>query len=369
MHKHITLIGATGSLGLQTLDIIRKDPELKVVALAVKENTELLREQIDEFNPEVVCVFDETKAKELSIKVKCRVVSGMDGLIEVATLEKCDLVITAVMGMVGIRPTVEAIKARKDIALANKETLVCAGDIIMNMAREYNVRILPVDSEHSAIFQCLDDKNPIKNIILTCSGGPFRGYSKEQLKSVTLSDALKHPTWNMGNKITIDSSTLVNKGLEVIEASHLFNVPVSKIQVVVHPESVVHSMVEFNDNAILAQLGTPDMRLPIAFAIYYPNRIDIGGRELELTKLKDLHFEDPDIDVFEGLAIAYRAAEIGGTMPAVFNASNEQAVDLFLNGKIKYSEIYEMIKTAMKNHEVIANPDINQILKITGEYQ
>ena len=368
MHQFISIIGSTGSIGTQALDIIRRDPGLHAVALAAKENIGLLREQIEEFCPEIVCVFDEKKARELSAIVKCQVVSGMEGLIAVSTYPKSDLLVTGVSGMIGIEPTMAAIQSGKDIALANKETLVCAGELIMQVAKEKGVRIYPVDSEHSAIFQCLDPHNPIRKILLTCSGGPFRGYSKEMLKQVTLEQTLAHPTWNMGPKVTIDCSNLINKGLEVIEASRLFGVNGEQIQVVIHPQSIVHSLVEYEDNAVLAQLGTQDMRIAIAYAMYYPKRKDIQAKPLDFWQLQDLHFEKPDTDVFEGLDLAYEALQAGGTMPVVLNAANEKAVSEFIRGNMRYCEIPDYIRREMHSHSFIQKPDLSQILEIAKEY-
>ncbi|MBE5923855.1 MAG: 1-deoxy-D-xylulose-5-phosphate reductoisomerase [Lachnospiraceae bacterium] len=369
--KKVAILGSTGSIGTQTLDVISANPnDLEVVAISASSNIKMLEEQIRQFHPRLCAVYNEDKAKELEDNIKdvtpaCRIVSGMDGLIELAVMEESDIIITAVVGMIGIVPTIEAIKAGKDIGLANKETLVTAGHIIMPLAKEKGVSILPVDSEHSAIFQCLNGErdNHISKILLTASGGPFRGMTKEQLEGVTLEMALKHPNWSMGRKITIDSSTMVNKGLEVIEAKWLFDVEPSQIEVVVQPQSIIHSMVEFDDGAVMAQLGTPDMRLPIQYALYYPKRIFLDGKRLDFSTLSEITFSKPDPDTFLGLKYAYNAIETGGSMPTVFNAANECAVARFLDGKIRFLEIYEMIDYCMKNHKNIDNPDVSQILE------
>ncbi|MCR5702042.1 MAG: 1-deoxy-D-xylulose-5-phosphate reductoisomerase [Lachnospiraceae bacterium] len=369
--KKVAILGSTGSIGTQTLDVVSANPDdLEVVAISASSNIKMLEEQIRQFHPRLCAVYNEDKAKELEANIKdvtpaCRIVSGMDGLIELAVMEESDIIITAVVGMIGIVPTIEAIKAGKDIGLANKETLVTAGHIIMPLAKEKGVSILPVDSEHSAIFQCLNGErdNHISKILLTASGGPFRGMTREQLSGVTLEMALKHPNWSMGRKITIDSSTMVNKGLEVIEAKWLFGVEPSQIEVVVQPQSIIHSMVEFDDGAVMAQLGTPDMRLPIQYALYYPKRIFLDGKRLDFSTLSEITFSKPDPDTFLGLRFAYSAIETGGSMPTVFNAANECAVARFLDGKIRFLEIYEMIDYCMKNHKNIDNPDVAQILE------
>lgn len=366
--KYISLLGSTGSIGTQTLDVVAKNPQdFKVVAIAAGSNVELLSKQVREFKPSLVCIGNKDKYEELKVllaDMPVKIVAGMEGLIEAATCKEAQVVVTAVVGMMGIVPTIEAIKAGKDIALANKETLVTAGHIIIKLAKEYNVSILPVDSEHSAIFQSLNGENPktIKSILLTASGGPFRGRTIEQMKNVTLSDALKHPNWAMGRKITIDSSTMVNKGLEVMEAKWLFNVELEQIQVVVHPQSVVHSAVEFVDGAVIAQLGTPDMRLPIQYALFYPERKFLDTKRLNLFDIATLTFEKPDLDNFRGLALAYEAMRKGGNIPTVFNAANEKAVALFLNEKIKYLEIPEIIEYAMDKVSFIDCPTVDQIL-------
>ena len=372
--KKISILGSTGSIGTQTLDIVRINNDAEVVALSAHKNIDLLEKQIREFNPKVVAIWEEADAKILSDKVKdlnVRVSFGMEGLIEVATVRDADIVVTAVVGMIGIEPTVAAIKAKKDIALANKETLVCAGHIIMPLAKDMGINIYPVDSEHSAIFQCLDKNNPIKKILLTASGGPFRGFSKEELENVTLEDALKHPNWSMGKKITIDSATMINKGLEIIEASHLFDVDIDDIEVVIQKESIIHSMVEFKDNGILAQLGTPDMKLPISYAIFYPERRYISEERVDFSKLSTLNFSKPDLDVFEGLKMAISAGKKGGSAPTVLNAANEWAVDKFLNKKIGFTDIPRLIGLAIENHQFNENPSLEDILSLkqwTEEY-
>ena len=367
--KRISILGSTGSIGTQTLDIVRANNDLEVVAIAASTSIEALEKQIREFKPKLVCAYNEKAARELKVKVAdtdVKVVSGMDGLIECAVISDADIVVTAFVGMIGIRPTLEAIKSGKDIALANKETLVTAGHIVMKMAEEYNVKILPVDSEHSAIFQSLNGENrkEIDKILLTASGGPFRGWTREQMKDVQVEDALKHPNWSMGKKITIDSATMVNKGLEVIEAKWLFGVGLDDIQVVVQPQSLIHSMVQFKDGGIIAQLGTPDMRLPIQYALYYPSRKYLAGERVDFAKIGKITFEDPDPKNFVGLQLAYDAATVGGSMPTVFNAANEKAVAKFLNREIKFLEITDIINYCMDNHKVIENPSVEEILNI-----
>ena len=367
--RNIAILGSTGSIGTQTLEIVRENNDLNVVAIAAKSSVKKLEEQVREFKPEIVCVYDEKAASELKIMladINTKIVSGMEGLIEAATYKSAELVVTAFVGMIGIVPTVEAIKSGKDIALANKETLVTAGHIVMDLAKKNNVKILPVDSEHSAIFQSLNGETPkeIDKILLTASGGPFRTKSKEDLKNVTLEDALKHPNWSMGQKITIDSATMVNKGLEVLEAKWLFDVDVDDIQVVVQPQSIIHSMVQFNDGAVIAQLGVPDMKLPIQYAIYYPERRYLSGDRLDFGKIGQITFEYPDFEKFKGLELAYKSGRIGGSMPTVLNAANEKAVAMFLNRKIKYLEIADIIEYCMSEHNAIENPTIEQILEI-----
>lgn len=365
--KKIAILGSTGSIGTQTLDIVREQGDIQVVAMAAGSNISLLEAQMREFRPSLVSVWDEKKASELRTNTKdlgIKIVSGMEGLLEVSVIPESEILVTAIVGMLGIRPTIAAIKAGKKIALANKETLVTAGHIIIPLAKEYKVPILPVDSEHSAIFQSLQGAgdNKISRILLTASGGPFRGRKADELKNIQVEDALKHPNWSMGRKITIDSSTLVNKGLEVMEAKWLFDVALDQIQVVVHPQSVIHSAVEYQDGAVIAQLGTPDMRLPIQYALYYPERRNLSGRRLDLFEIADLTFEKPDTDTFRGLALAYQAMEKGGNIPTVYNAANEKAVSLFLDRKISYSEITELIEACMENAEFIDHPDVDEIL-------
>lgn len=366
--KKIAILGSTGSIGTQTLEVVRANGDLQVTALSAGSNISMLEEQIREFKPIYAVVYEEEKAKELKIKVAdtgVKVLSGMEGLLTIASMKESDILVTAIVGMIGIRPTIAAIKAKKDIALANKETLVTAGHIIMKLAKEYGVNILPVDSEHSAIFQCLNGERhkEIDKLLITASGGPFRGRTKEQLQNVTVADALKHPNWAMGRKITIDSSTLVNKGLEVMEAKWLFDISFDKIEVVVQPQSVIHSMIQFVDGGIMAQLGTPDMRLPIQYALYYPERRPLDGERLDFAKLKNLTFEAPDVENFPALSMAYEAGRIGGSMPTVFNAANERAVAKFLDEKIAYLEIIEIIKECMKQHRVIGDPTVEEILE------
>ena len=368
--KKIAILGSTGSIGTQTLDVVRAhSDELEVVALAAGSNKERLKEQIREFHPELVSLSDERKAQELKEELAgeaVEVVCGMDGLIEVAGIDSADVVVTAVVGMMGILPTMEAIRKGKDIALANKETLVTAGHLIIPMAREYGVSILPVDSEHSAIFQSLNGEkehgNKIDKILLTASGGPFRGMSREELSQVRLEDALKHPNWVMGRKITIDSATLVNKGLEVMEAKWLFDVELDQIQVVVHPQSVIHSMVQYEDGAIIAQLGTPDMKLPIQYALYYPERRFLRGMRLDFYKLGQMTFEAPDMETFEGLKFALEAMRRGGNIPTVFNAANEKAVAMFLERRIAFLDIPDIIASAMEEIAYIKHPSVDEIL-------
>ncbi len=366
--KKIAILGSTGSIGTQTLEIVREQGDILVTALAAGSNIALLEEQIREFRPTLVSVWDESHARELRLRtadMQVEVLSGMDGLLAVAAEPQSEILVTAIVGMLGIRPTIAAIEAGKTIALANKETLVTAGHLIMPLAKEKNVRILPVDSEHSAIFQSLDVSkgNRIAKILLTASGGPFRGKTKSELSQIEVEDALKHPNWSMGRKITIDSSTLVNKGLEVMEAKWLFDVELSQIEVVVHPQSVIHSAVEYEDGAVIAQLGTPDMRLPIQYALYYPKRRPLSGKRLDLFSLGQLTFEKPDTDTFLGLALAYEAMRRGGNIPTVYNAANEKAVSLFLERKISYPQITEIIAFCMEQIPLIEAPGLEQILE------
>lgn len=367
--KKIAILGSTGSIGTQALDVVRKNKDLEVVALSAGNNIKLLKQQIDEFSPKLVSVGSEESANKLKVMLEGKdieVMYGMEGLIAVAVCQEAQTLLTAIVGMIGLVPTVEAIKAGKDIALANKETLVTAGHIIMPLAKEYNVNILPVDSEHSAILQCLhgEKKAQISKLLITASGGPFRGMSKEQLAKVKLEDALKHPNWSMGRKITIDSSTLVNKGLEVIEAKWLFDMEVEDIEVVVQPQSIIHSMIELVDGSIIAQLGTPDMRLPIQYALYYPDHRFLDGKRLDFKTLKQITFEEPDMKTFKGLALAYEAIRTGGSMPTVYNAANELAVSKFLNREIAYLDIVDLIEKSMEAHTLIKNPSIEEILQV-----
>ena len=366
--KKVAILGSTGSIGTQTLEVVRENGDLQITALAAGGNVDLMEKQIREFHPVLAAMWTEEKAKELRDRVKdlpVKVVSGMDGLLEVATDPTSEILVTAIVGMIGIRPTIAAMKAGKDIALANKETLVTAGHIIMPLAEECHVKILPVDSEHSAIFQCLngEHKDQLKKILLTASGGPFRGKKKEELKNVQVEDALKHPNWSMGRKITIDSATLVNKGLEMMEARWLFGVEPKDIQIVVQPKSIIHSMVEFVDGAVIAQLGTPDMKLPIQYALYYPNRRHLPGDRLDFWTLNQITFEKPDMENFPGLKLAFDAAAAGGTMPTVYNAANERAVAKFLDRKIGFLDIPEIIRSCMAEHKVTENPTVEQILE------
>ena len=367
--KNIAILGSTGSIGTQTLDVARKNEDLRVVAVSAGKSVEKLEEQIREFHPILAAVWDEKAARDLKTRIAdtdTKVVSGMEGLLELASMPESDILVTAIVGMIGIRPTMEGIRAGKDIALANKETLVTAGHLIMPMAREYGVSILPVDSEHSAIFQAIhgEENKEIHKLLITASGGPFRGRTTEELRNVTVADTLKHPNWVMGRKITVDSATLVNKGLEVMEARWLFDVSLDQIQVVVQPQSVIHSMVEFKDGAIMAQLGTPDMRLPIQYALYYPHRRYLDGDRLDFTKLHEITFEVPDMETFRGLPMAIQASREGGSMPTVFNAANELAVKKFLHREIRFLDIYDIIGQAMERHKKIAHPDLDEILSV-----
>lgn len=372
MMKKIAVLGSTGSIGTQTLDVVRANGDIQVAAIAAGSNIKMLETQIREFSPRICGVWDEEKAKELTLRVadtNTRIVSGMDGLMEIAEMEGYEILVTAVVGMIGIRPTIAAIRAGKDIALANKETLVTAGHLIMPLVKECGVRLLPVDSEHSAIFQCLNGEhgNKIDKILLTASGGPFRGWTREQMKNVTLEDALKHPNWSMGRKITIDSSTMVNKGLEVMEAKWLFDVEMDDVQVVVQPKSIIHSMVQFEDGAVMAQLGTPDMKLPIQYALYYPERRPMAGERLDFWSMREITFDRPDFENFRGLALAYEAGTSGGSVPVVFNAANEMAVAKFLNREISYLEITDIIEASMRHHRKLENPTLEEILAAEQE--
>lgn len=370
--KKIALLGSTGSIGTQTLEVVREQGDIQVVAMAAGKNIRLLEQQVREFRPALVTVWEEKDActlRENLRDMQVRVASGMEGLLEAAVIPEAEVLVTAIVGMLGIRPTIAAIEAGKDIALANKETLVTAGHLIMPLAAEKKVSILPVDSEHSAIFQSLngEEANRINKILLTASGGPFRGKKREDLAHVQVEDALKHPNWSMGRKITIDSATLVNKGLEVMEAKWLFGVELEQIQVVVHPQSVIHSMVEYEDGAVIAQLGTPDMRLPIQYALYYPNRRKMSGKRLNFYELSTLTFEQPDTETFQGLALAFQAMKQGGNIPTVYNAANEKAVALFLNRKISFLEIPEIINACMENSRYINSPTVEEILATEAE--
>ena len=370
--KHISILGSTGSIGTQTLEVIRGNEDMKVVALAAGSDIALMEQQIKEFHPELVCIFEEKKARELARRVQSENVSvlyGMEGLIACATISSADVVVAAVVGMIGIRPVIEAIQAGKDIAFANKETLVTAGHLIMPMVQRHQVLLMPVDSEHAAIFQCLNGEHhdAVSRILLTASGGPFRGRTREELRNVQVEDALRHPNWAMGRKITIDSATMVNKGLEVIEARWLFDVDFDRIEVVLQPQSIIHSMVEFADGAVVAQLGTPDMKLPIQYALTYPQRRALPGERLDFTQIQEIRFEKPDMDTFYGLRLAYQAGREGGSMPTVFNAANEKAVAMFLDRKIGYMDIPHMIEQSMEQHKTIKNPSLEDILAVEQE--
>ena len=370
--KNIAILGSTGSIGTQTLEIVRENPDLAVKGLAAGTNVALMEKQIREFLPETAVMWTEEAAQELRARVKdlpVRVLCGMDGLLELAAMEGYEILVTAVVGMIGIRPTIAAIESGKTIALANKETLVTAGHLIMPLAEKHGVSILPVDSEHSAIFQSLngEDRNRLSRILLTASGGPFRGKSRAELAGMRVEDALKHPNWSMGKKITVDSATLVNKALEVMEARWLFGVGLDQIQVVVHPQSIIHSAVEYVDGAVIAQLGLPDMKLPIQYALFYPDRRPMKGDKLDLFAAGSLTFERPDTETFRGLALGLRAAREGGSMPTVFNAANERAVSLFLNRKIGFLDIAELIEACMEHHRRMEDPDVDEILAAEAE--
>lgn len=370
--KKIAILGSTGSIGTQTLEVVRANRDIQVLGISAGRNIKKLEEQAREFSPRLVAVWEESAAAELQVKLQdtdIRVISGMDGLLELASMEETEILVTAIVGMLGIRPTIEAIRAGKDIALANKETLVTAGHLIMPMAEKYGVRILPVDSEHSAVFQALNGENlrEVHKLLITASGGPFRGRKRPELEKVTLADTLKHPNWVMGQKITVDSATLVNKGLEVMEARWLFDMGLDQIQVVVQPQSVIHSMVEFKDGGIMAQLGTPDMRLPIQYALYYPQRRYLDGDRLDFAKLGQITFEEPDMETFQGLPMAIRAAREGGSMPTVFNAANELAVHKFLHREIGFLDIYDIIGQSMERHKKVESPGLDEILAVENE--
>ena len=370
--KKIAILGSTGSIGTQTLEIVRNQPDLQVVSLAAGTNTALMEQQIREFRPRMAAMWSEEAAADLAGRVAdmdVKVVSGMEGLLEISTLEEAEVLVTAIVGMIGIRPTIAAIERGKTIALANKETLVTAGHLIMPLAQKCGVSILPVDSEHSAILQSLHGENRerVSKIILTASGGPFRGKKREELGAMTIEDALKHPNWSMGKKVTIDSASLVNKGLEVMEARWLFDVPLEQIQVVIHPQSIIHSAVEYVDGGIMAQLGMPDMKLPIQYALFYPDRRHLPGKRVDFFALRQLTFEKPDVETFRGLGLAYEAARTGGSLPTVFNAANEKAVALFIQRKIGFLQIPELIEQAMGHHKVIENPSVEEILQTEAE--
>ncbi len=370
--KKIGILGSTGSIGTQTLEIVRKEPDLQVVSMAAGTNVELMEKQVREFHPDIVAMWSEEAAGDLKSRVRdlsVKVVSGMEGLLQVSGVENMDVLVTGIVGMIGIRPTIAAIESGKTIALANKETLVTAGHLIMPLAKEHKVSILPVDSEHSAIFQSMNGENKarVSKILLTASGGPFRGKTRAELEKMTVEDALKHPNWSMGKKVTIDSASLCNKGLEVMEARWLFDVSLDQIQVVVHPQSIVHSAVEYVDGAVMAQLGVPDMKLPIQYALFYPDRRPMDGGRVDLFRLGQLTFEEPDTKTFRGLELAYQAAKAGGSLPTVFNAANEKAVALFLQNKISFLQIPELIEASMEQHRVVENPSVEEILAAEQE--
>ncbi len=370
--KKIGILGSTGSIGTQTLDIARSNKDIQVVALAAGSSVRKMEEQIREFSPRVAVMWSSKAAQELRMAVAdtdTKILCGMEGLLEIAVMEEMEVLVTAIVGMIGIKPTIAAIEAGKAIALANKETLVTAGHIIMPLAAEKKVPILPVDSEHSAIFQSLhgENKERVSKILLTASGGPFRGRKREELTNITVEDALKHPNWSMGRKITVDSATLVNKGLEVIEAKWLFDVEPERIQVIVHPQSIIHSMVEYVDGGIMAQLGVPDMKLPIQYALFYPDRRPMPGKRVDFYELGSITFEKPDVETFKGLKMACDALREGGSMPTVFNAANEKAVALFLDRKIRFLEIYDLIQGAMEHHKTVKNPSVDEILEAEAE--
>lgn len=370
--KKIAILGSTGSIGTQTLDVVRANGDIQVMGISAGRNIKKLEEQAREFSPKLVAVWDEKAAEDLKVRLHdtdIKIVSGMEGLLELASMEEVEILVTAIVGMLGIRPTIQAIRSGKDIALANKETLVTAGHLIMPMAEKYGVKILPVDSEHSAVFQALngESRKEIHKLLITASGGPFRGRKRADLEKVTLADTLKHPNWVMGQKITVDSATLVNKGLEVMEAKWLFDVELDQIQVVVQPQSVIHSMVEFEDGGIMAQLGTPDMRLPIQYALYYPHRRYLDGDRLDFAKFGQITFEEPDMETFLGLPMAIQAAREGGSMPTVFNAANELAVRKFLHEEIGFLDIYDIIGQSMERHKKQESPDLDEILAVENE--
>ena len=365
--KSLSILGSTGSVGTQTLDIAKNNPsEFRIVGLTANKNIELLKKQIKEFNPEAVAVMDSEKADLLKEEVNINVYSGINGIIKIAALSEADTVVNSLVGSIGIKPTIEAIKSKKNVALANKETLVTAGSVIMQEVKKNNVNLMPIDSEHSAIFQCLngEDIDNVEKIIITASGGPFRDYSKEQLKNIKVEDALRHPTWKMGSKITIDSATLMNKGFEVIETHWLYNFPYEKIETVIHPQSVIHSLVEFKDNSVIAQLGLPNMKIPIQYALSYPKRLEQNSKKLDLIEIQNLSFSKPNFALFPCLKFAYDAGIAGGTLPAVLNAANEIAVYAFLENKIKFLDIQKLIEKMMQRHNIKKNPGLNEILDV-----
>ena len=370
--KKIAVLGSTGSIGTQTLEIVRENKELQVVALAAGNSVELMEQQIREFKPRLAAMWSEKASEDLKTRVSdldVKLLCGMDGLLEIATMEESEILVTAIVGMIGIRPTIAAIEAGKDIALANKETLVTAGHIIMPLAKEKGISILPVDSEHSAIFQSLngEKREQVEKILLTASGGPFRGKTLEELKTMKVEDALKHPNWSMGRKITIDSASLVNKGLEVIEAKWLFDVSLDQVQVLIQPQSILHSAVQFKDGAVIGQMGLPDMKLPIQYALFYPRRLPMQNNQVDFYELANMTFEKPDMDTFEGLSMAYEASRIGGSMPTVFNAANELAVRKFLHEEIRFLDIYDIIGQSMERHKKMESPDLDEILAVENE--
>ncbi|MBS3113685.1 1-deoxy-D-xylulose-5-phosphate reductoisomerase [Candidatus Woesearchaeota archaeon] len=365
--KHLLILGSTGSIGTQTLEIVKQHPdEFKIVGLTTNKNSDLLLKQIKEFKPKAVAVMDKSKVDDLLNFSSCQVYSGMDGLNKIATLDEADTVVNALVGSVGIEPTYNAIKSKKNIALANKETLVAAGSVIMEEVKKNKISLMPIDSEHSAILQCLNggNINEINKITITCSGGPFKNYTKQQLENVSVQDALKHPTWNMGNKITIDSATLMNKGFEVIEAHWLYGIDYEKIKIVIHPQSIIHSLVEFQDKSVIAQLGLPDMKIPIQYALTYPKRFQNLSKSLNLAEIKNLEFKEPNFEMFPCLKYAYEAGAIGGTLPATINAANEAAVHAFLDNKIRFLDIARLIRKMMNEHNLIKNPSLNEILDV-----
>ncbi len=365
--KKLSILGSTGSIGTQALEIVKQYPdEFKIIGLTTNKNIELLKNQINQFKPQAVAVMDNEKADLLKRDIDVNVYSGMEGIIKIATLDGADTVVNSLVGSVGVKPTIEAIKNKKNIALANKETLVTAGSIVMEEVKKNNVNMMPIDSEHSAIFQCLNGENvyDVSRIIITCSGGAFKNLTKQQLEKVTAEDALKHPTWNMGSKITIDSAALMNKGFEVIEAHYLYDMPYEKIEVVIHPQSIIHSLVEFKDNSVIAQFGNPDMKIPIQYALSYPKRFDSNLKKLDLPEVKNLSFSKPDFELFPCLKYAYDAGIAGGTLPAVLNAANEIAVYAFLGNKIKFLDIPKLVNKMMAEHKIIKNPTLNQILDV-----